>query len=117
VPWTIRYSELFEEWWVGLTVGQQEALTARIQLLAEHGPNLGRPTVDSVVGTTRHHHMKELRASKSGALRVLFIFDPLRRAVFLVGGDKTGQWNRWYVEMIPVAEDLYDRYLQDEGLI
>jgi hypothetical protein len=48
---------------------------------------------------------------------VLFIFDPLRRAIFLVGGDKTGQWNRWYAEMILVAEDLYDRYLQDEGLI
>ncbi|MGH7489507.1 MAG: type II toxin-antitoxin system RelE/ParE family toxin [bacterium] len=76
MPWTIRYSEQFEEWWDGLSAGQQEALTARIQLLAEHGPNLGRPTVDSVVGTTRHHNMKELRASKGGALRVLFVFDP-----------------------------------------
>ena len=55
--------------------------------------------------------------ASSGALRVLFIVDPLRRAVFLVGGDKTGQWNRWYAEMIPIAEELYDRYLQDEGLI
>src|SRR5207245_2810468 len=27
----IRYSEQFEQWWDGLTSGQQDALTARIQ--------------------------------------------------------------------------------------
>lgn len=61
--------------------------------------------------------MKELRTSKDGALRVLFIFDPLRRAIFLIGGDKTGQWNKWYREMIPVADDMYDEHIRDEGLI
>ena len=50
--------------------------------------------------------MKELRVSKDGALRVLFIFDPLRRAVFLLGGDKTGQWTQWYRSAIPIADDL-----------
>ena len=60
--------------------------------------------------------MKELRVSKDGALRVLFIFDPLRRAVFLLGGDKTGQWTEWYRSAIPIADDLYDEYLASEGL-
>ncbi len=64
--------------------------------------------------------MKELRASKDGALRILFIFDPIRRAVLLVGGDKTGQWEQWYHEAIPAANELYDAYLEHirkEGLI
>lgn len=81
--------------------------------------NLGRPTVDTINGSA-HNNMKELRASKGGALRVLFIFDPIRRAVLLLGGNKTGQWEQWYSQAIPVADALYDEYLADirkEGLI
>jgi hypothetical protein len=71
---------------------------------------------------SRHHNMKELRCSKDGALRILFIFDPLRRAVLLLGGDKSDRsaWNAWYVTAIPQADDLYDTYLDElrnEGLL
>ena len=62
--------------------------------------------------------MKELRASKGGALRTLFMFDPGR--ILLLGGDKSGEWNEWYESAIPAADDLYDDYLaelRDEGLI
>lgn len=62
--------------------------------------------------------MKELRASKGGALRVLFAFDPVRQAVLLIGGDKSGRWHEWYRETIPVADDLFDahlRKLEEEG--
>ena len=64
--------------------------------------------------------MKELRASKGSALRILFAFDPRRHAILLLGGDKSGQWNEWYQTAIPEADDLYDTHLQelrDEGLI
>lgn len=64
--------------------------------------------------------MKELRASEGGALRVMFAFDPRRHAILLVGGDKTGRWSEWYEWAIPVADDLYDVYLDElrkEGLI
>ena len=64
--------------------------------------------------------MKELRASKGGALRVLFMFDPRRAVILLLGGDKTGEWDSWYESAIPAADDLYDAYLtelRDEGLI
>lgn len=40
--------------------------------------------------------------------------------VELLGGDKSGQWNAWYEEAIPVADGLYDIYLEElreEGLI
>jgi hypothetical protein len=37
-----------------------------------------------------------------------------------MGGDKTGRWQAWYREMIPMAEQLYEEYLQDlhrEGIL
>ena len=56
--------------------------------------------------------MKELRASLGRAhLRVLFVFDPSRRAVLLVGGNKAGQWQSWYRRAIPEAERLYAQYV------
>mgnify|MGYP001142796652 FL=1 len=64
--------------------------------------------------------MKELRGSKDGVLPVLFAFDPRRTAILLLGGDKTGQWNSWYRQAVPLADDLYDQHLADlseEGLI
>jgi len=61
-----------------------------------------------------------LRCSKDGTLRVLFIFDPLRQAVLLLGGTKAAEgWTEWYRWAIPRADDLYDEYLkelEDEGM-
>ena len=109
----------FESWWDGLTADQQESVTDRVDLLAERGPELGRPVVDRIVAS-RHHNMKELRASRGGALRMLFMFDPRRQVILLVGGDKSGEWQAWYETAIPLADDLYDDYVADleaEGLI
>jgi len=117
--WDIEVTDEFLEWWQGLEVDQQEALTDRIDLLGERGPDLGRPVVDRI-HASRHHSMKELRASKGGALRVLFMFDPRRSVILLLGGDKTGEWDTWYEWAIPAADDLYDIYLaelRDEGVI
>ena len=41
-------------------------------------------------------------------------FDPNRRAVILLGGDKRGDWTGWYERNIPIADDLYDVYLREE---
>ncbi|MBI5725777.1 MAG: type II toxin-antitoxin system RelE/ParE family toxin [Planctomycetes bacterium] len=52
-------------------------------------------------------------------MRTFFALDPRRHAILLIGGDKTGD-NRFYERMIPLADRLYDRYLQElreEGLI
>ncbi len=42
------------------------------------------------------------------------IFDPARRAIVLLGGDKRGNWSGWYERTIPEADDLYDDYLKSE---
>lgn len=117
--WEVEVTDEFIDWWDTLRADQQIALTDRVDLLAERGPDLGRPAVDRVVGS-RHHNMKELRASEGGALRVLFAFDPRRQVILLLGGDKTGAWNAWYTWAIPAADDVYDTYLDElrkEGLI
>lgn len=108
----VNVTDDFVEWWHGLSVAQQEAVAARVELLEQHGPALGRPVVDRVRGSA-FHNMKELRCSADGALRILFAFDPRREAVLLVGGDKTGDWNAWYETAIPEADRLFREYLAD----
>lgn len=51
--------------------------------------------------------MKELR---TGTLRSIFIFDPCRTAVLLIGGDKRGH-KRFYSQVIALADQLYEIYL------
>jgi hypothetical protein len=52
----------------------------------------------------------------SGAteVRLLFVFDQLRRAVSLVGGDKSGRWSGWYKTAIPQAEAAYAEHKRTE---
>ena len=47
-------------------------------------------------------------------IRVLFAFDPARSALLLLGGDKAGNWQRWYQENIPIAERLYLEYTAEK---
>jgi hypothetical protein len=56
--------------------------------------------------------MKELRTQHADRpLRTLFAFDPRRSAILLIGGDKTGD-KRFYDQMIPIADRLYDEHLE-----
>jgi hypothetical protein len=116
--WEIELTDQANEWLLSLDQEDLAAITGAIDLLEQLGPNLGRPAVDSVK-SSRHHNMKELR-SFGGNLRALFCFDPRRTAIVLLGGNKTNDWVAWYERNIPVADDLYDEYLDEirkEGLI
>ena len=90
----------------------QDELLAHAKLLAEFGPNLGRPTVDTLKGS-KHANMKELRFAWEGEVwRVAFAFDPQRQAVLLVAGDKGGaHQRRFYQRLIAVADGRYDGHL------
>jgi hypothetical protein len=44
--------------------------------------------------------------------RIFYAFDPLRKAILLIAGDKTGD-DRFYQRMVPVADELYDQHLRD----
>ncbi|MGH8860408.1 MAG: type II toxin-antitoxin system RelE/ParE family toxin, partial [Jatrophihabitantaceae bacterium] len=78
-------------WADELDQADAEALLAAIRVLRDAGPSLGRPLVDTVVGS-QHPNMKELRPGSTGRseVMVLFAFDRQRKAILLVGGDKSG---------------------------
>ncbi|GAB3800974.1 hypothetical protein GCM10027605_17520 [Micromonospora zhanjiangensis] len=44
-------------------------------------------------------------------VRMLFAFDPMREAIFLVAGDKAGQWNSWYQTAVPLADSRFEEHL------
>jgi hypothetical protein len=120
MAWEVNTTDVCVEWYYSLTELEQDEIIAIVELLAEHGPELDRPYADRIKGSTIHN-MKELRPRGIAKhFRVLFVFDPRREAILLTGGDKSGQWATWYVTAIPLAEQLYAKYLDElrsEGLI
>lgn len=96
---------------------------AALEVLQDLGPSLGRPLVDTINGS-RLKNLKELRpASPHGTeVRILFVFDPQRKAVMLVAGDKSeagrrrDRWGGWYAKAIVRAEQAYEGYLNRSRL-
>lgn len=112
--WEVILWEDVESWLLQLDQRTYVRVAAAIDLLALEGPSLGRPIVDPL-SASRHHHMKELRPRSDGqsAIRILFAFDPTRRAVLLFAGDKAGRWDEWYDDAIPIADDRFDAWLAE----
>jgi hypothetical protein len=94
----------FQRWSISLDAERRAKVTGTIARIVAGGPTLGRPHVDVIHGS-RFHKLKEARVDRG--MRVLFAFDSNQNAVMLVGGDKTGKWNRWYPQKIALAERLY----------
>jgi len=111
--WEISGTDTFDEWFQTLEGDERNQVITAVEMLANGGPTLGRPTVDHIIGS-RHHNMKELRprgAAKN--IRILFAFDPAREALLLIGGSKEGNWSGWYAEAIPAADDMFDDHLAE----
>src|SRR5687767_6817169 len=119
MPCEVEYTDEFGEWWDGLDEDEQVSVATVIRLLETRGVALGHPYSSGVV-QSRHKHMRELRIQHQGKpYRVLYAFDPRRSAILLLGGNKTGD-GRWYDRHVPIADRLYDEYLQelkDEGFL
>ncbi len=112
MSWKVVTVEYFDDWFLGLDASEQQEVLSAILVLEQFGPALGRPYVDSLKGTEKVKNMKELRVQHKGKpYRVFFAFDPLRQAVMLCGGDKTGD-KRFYETMMPIAEREFLHYLQ-----
>lgn len=111
MEWELLLDEDFEAWLFEQEAGVRKEVAAVAALLKERGPLLGRPQVDTVK-TSRFTHMKELRIQYKGQpWRILFAFDPKRRSILLVGGNKRGE-KRWYDIHIPIADARYAKHLQ-----
>ena len=116
--WTIKTTGDVRQWL--RTLREVDPVTYRsvnvaIDILAETGPGLGRPLVDTLSGSSIAN-LKELRprSGRGIAIRVLFVFDPWSQAVLLVAGNKAGDWSQWYKTAIPIAESAYESWLAYE---
>jgi hypothetical protein len=112
VNWEIILVPEVHDWYMVLDDLSADLVRDAVELLAQRGPALGRPMADRITGSSLHN-LKELRPGSVGRteIRILYVFDPGRRAVLLVAGDKAGNWSRWYRDAIKLAEDRYTRFL------
>jgi len=129
--WDVEFYPEFEPEFDDLPEEVQDELLAKALLLAEFGPGLGRPHVDTLKGS-RHHNLKELRfEALDGVWRVAFAFDPVRKAILLVAGDtavfprmrysaKPGNPRKSSIRQIKLysvavkkADERFDRHLKD----
>ena len=112
MSWEVLFHDEFEAEFDELPKAVQDELLARAGVLAEFGPSLGRPAVDTLKGSD-HANMKELRFdADDGIWRVAFAFDPKRRAILLVGGDKSGgSEDKFYKKLIAKADKRFDDHL------
>jgi len=109
--WNVDLHPLFKEEFEGFSESVQDSLLAEAGLLERQGPHLGRPHVDTLNGS-KHKNMKELRFTIDGGVwRAAFAFDPERKAIILVAGDKSGKSQKlFYKKLIKKADERFDSH-------
>ena len=110
----IEVSDEFKGWYESLSDDECVGVHKVVEALAQLGPALGRPQVDTLKGS-RFPNMKELRIQHRGRpYRILFTFDPRRCAYLILGGDKSGEI-QWYEDAIRRADLIYAKHLEEIG--
>ena len=115
MTWEISLHPEVEAWYLALCESDplsSDLVADALDQLEREGPAIGRPLVDRIK-SSEYHNMKELRPPSAAAteIRMLFAFDPLREAIILVAGDKSGRWQQWYREAIPLADKRFAEHL------
>jgi hypothetical protein len=112
--WAVLLNSDFAEEARGFPSDARIGLASMIEVLQAFGPHLRRPHCDTLKGS-RYPNMKELRFdAASGVWRVAFAFDPGRRAILLVGGDKSGvDQVRFYRSLIRTADRRFAEWIKD----
>lgn len=116
--WSVDYGPI-QDWLNEQDKDTVASIFSALKRLEQKGPTLGRPLVDTL-RRTQVKNLKELRPASPGRteIRILFAFDPSRKAVMLLGGDKSkgrngrAKWSNWYREAIPEAERIYRQHLK-----
>ena len=116
----VEYTDEFGNWWEReLDESAQDEVLAVVGLLEMEGPHLGFPH-SSGIRTSKFTHMRELRVQHKGdPYRIFYAFNPVRKAILLIGGNKDGN-NRFYDQHVPLADALYEQHLAElkkEGVI
>lgn len=113
MAWIVEFADEFELEFDAYPEAVQNELLAQAKVIEQFGPEAKRPRVDTLNGS-KHANMKELRFDAAdGVWRIAFAFDPRRRAVLLVGGDKSGgSQQRFYKRLIATADQRFDAHLK-----
>jgi len=110
--WEVELTDVFKQWMQVQEASLKKRIAASLLNLQQYGPALPRPYADTVKGS-RYTNMKELRIQHSGhPVRAFYAFDPLRKAVVLCAGDKTGD-KQFYTRMISLADAVFCQHLAD----
>jgi len=111
--WTVELVPEFEPELLALAAEVRIELLAQARVIERFGPQAKRPMVDTLKGS-KHANMKELRFDAGGGVwRVAFAFDPARRAILLVAGDKSGRGEKkFYRSLIATADKRFDVHLE-----
>ena len=94
--WDIIFSEEIQQWFDTMDEDALESIYSILEVLAEIGPSLGRPYVDTIK-ESKHKNMKELRVQNKNEFSAYSL-------------------SRFYKRMIPIADAIYDRYLSAGGM-
>ena len=103
----------FSEWFCGLGDDQAKAIVHVVEILRLKGTTLGHPYSSAIKGS--RCPFRELRSHRyASALRVIYAYSPEQNAVLLIVGDKAGS-PRFYQEIIPKAEKIWQQYLKERA--
>ena len=106
----VEFSDEFDQWWDTLSEDLQIEVNTKIDLLEHGGTTLGYPH-SSKIENSKLSHLRELRIQHKGRpYRILYVFDPRRVAILLVGDKKTDD-KKWYIKNIRLAEQIYEAHL------
>ena len=112
MDWQVLFGDDFDAEFGELPEAVQDELLASAKLLAVFGPKLSRPHADTLKDSA-FSNMKELRFEADGGVwRIAFAFDPERKAILLVAGDKSGgSEKRFYKSLIAKADRRFKAHL------
>lgn len=112
MSWVVEIGDEFEPELDALPEEVRAEIYALTRVLQQFGPQLGRPRVDTLNGSA-FANMKELRFDAAdGVWRVAFAFDPKRKGILLVAGEKSGVGEKkFYRELIRKADERFDAHL------
>lgn len=103
----VETTETYRDWYLDLEKREAAAVDRKVKMLQLLGLSLPFPHSSDIKGAK--YAFRELRVNNP-PIRVLYAFDPKRKAVLIIGGDKSGD-ERFYDRLVSQAEKLWLEYL------
>jgi hypothetical protein len=114
MKWRVEFHRDFVPEFRALNENVQNEIAALAEKMQLFGPAMKRPASDTLKGS-RFSNMKDLRfEANNGVWRLACAFDPARRAILLVAGDKSGvSQKRFYRSLIGTADARFGEHLKE----